>query len=94
MNLMEKYRRKFASTVKQGNQIMTPINELPQEVEEAYEERAAIMEHGGGLSKDQADKYAWCRKVCILTPGQRKLCEVVIPCPKSNNQPLIEGIAT
>lgn len=87
MNLLEKYRRKFETSeesVMQGHQIMLPILtiDLPEDVKEAYKERAAIMEHEGGLSRDQADKYAWCREVCMLTKGQAELCERVKPCPK------------
>lgn len=58
--------------------------EITEEQMEACEERAAIMQHDGGLSKEDADKYAWCYSVCMLTPGQRRLCERVNPCPKEN----------
>ena len=47
-----------------------------------YKEYSTIMEHEGGLSRDQADKYAWCWEVCMLTKGQAELCERVKPCPK------------
>ncbi len=53
-----------------------------EETRYRLQERSAIMEYDGGLSRDQADKYAWCREVCILTLEQSKLCERVSPCPK------------
>ena len=31
----------------------------PQSVREAYEERAAIMEFDGGLSREEAEREAW-----------------------------------
>ena len=31
----------------------------PESVREAYEERAAIMEFDGGLSRDDAEREAW-----------------------------------
>ena len=31
----------------------------PESVREAYEERAAIMEFDGGLSRDEAEREAW-----------------------------------
>jgi hypothetical protein len=31
----------------------------PESVREAYEERAAIMEFDGGLSRDEAERGAW-----------------------------------
>jgi undecaprenyl pyrophosphate synthase len=87
MNLMEKYLRRFKASerpVIQGDQVIAPtsINALSEEVKDACEERAAIMEHNGELSKEQADKYDWCREICMLTKGQATLCERVKPCPK------------
>jgi hypothetical protein len=32
---------------------------VPESVREAYEERAAIMEFDGGLSRDGAEREAW-----------------------------------
>jgi hypothetical protein len=55
---------------------------LPEELRQAYKERAAIMELDGGLSRHQADKYAWCREICMLTIGQSELCEQSKPCPR------------
>ncbi len=31
----------------------------PESVQEAYEERAAILEFEGGLSRDEAEREAW-----------------------------------
>jgi len=59
-----------------------PVRTLTDDESFRLEERSAIMEHDGGLSREQADKYAWCREVCILIPGQRELCERVKPCLK------------
>jgi hypothetical protein len=47
---------------------------LPPELQEALEERSAIMEHDGGLSREEADKYAWCSQ------GQAEHCDRVTPC--------------
>lgn len=87
MNLMEKYQRKFEAGEKAvilENQIIAPVipDALPEDLKDAFEERTAIMDHDGGIPKDQADKFTWCREVCILTPSQRELCERVKPCPK------------
>jgi hypothetical protein len=30
--------------------------------------------------QEAADKYAWCREVCMLTPGQAEHCERATPC--------------
>jgi len=49
-----------------------------------YQERAAIMEHDGGRSRDQAGKLSWCREICMLTSGQAKDCREVVPCPKES----------
>lgn len=62
--------------LKQGKIALSP------EVREAYEERSAIMEYDAGLSRDQADRYAWCRVVCMLTRGQAENCNAVKPCPR------------
>lgn len=53
-----------------------------EETKYRYKDCSAIIEHEGGLSRDQADKYTWCREVCMLTKGQAELCERVKPCPK------------
>jgi hypothetical protein len=37
----------------------TPRNSVKEDVWEAYEERAAIMEFDGGLSRDDAEREAW-----------------------------------
>ena len=37
----------------------TPRNSGKEDVWEAYEERAAIMEFDGGLSRDEAEREAW-----------------------------------
>ena len=87
MNLIEKWRRKFESSIMQGEQIMTPVltNELPEDVKEAHEERTAVMQYDGGLNREEAERQAWCREVCMLTPEQGKLCERVKPCPRKGD---------
>jgi hypothetical protein len=44
-----------------GSNGSTPPSHLaePEFVREAYEERAAIMEFDGGLSRDEAERQAW-----------------------------------
>jgi hypothetical protein len=59
--------------------------EITEEQRDSYEERAAIMQHDGGMCQEDAKKYAWCFSVCMLTLGQRALCERVKPCPKLTN---------
>ena len=56
--------------------------EMTEEQRDSFEERAAIMQHDGGMSREEAKKYAWCFSVCMLTEGQAKLCERAKPCPK------------
>jgi len=41
-----------------GSQISTPFD-LPMEWRVEYEERAAILEYDGGLSRDEADRRAF-----------------------------------
>lgn len=64
------------------NPIPETLDNLSPEQREAYEERAGIMQYDGGLSKEEAEKEARCL-YCMLTPGQRVLCEVKNPCPKT-----------
>lgn len=59
-------------------------NDLTPETREAYEERAGIMQYDGGLSRDDAEKTAWCFSACMLTETMSKICERVKPCPKWN----------
>ena len=33
-------------------------------------------------SLDRVDPISWCNDICMLTPGQYVLCEMVKPCPK------------
>lgn len=61
--------------------VMT-IEDLTEDERYRYEERAAIMQYDGGLEREEAERQAWCREICMLTPEQRLLCERVIPCPK------------
>ena len=43
-----------------SNGSASPLHLLePETVREAYEERAAIMEFDGGLSRDEAEREAW-----------------------------------
>ena len=42
-----------------GSNGSTSPSRLPESVREAYEERAAIMEFDGGLSRDDAEREAW-----------------------------------
>lgn len=58
------------------------INDLIPEQREAFEERAGIMQFDGGMSKEEAERFAWCFSVCMLTEGMSRLCERVKPCPK------------
>lgn len=60
------------------------LNDLSPEQMEGYEERAGIIQHDGGMSKEDAEKYSWCFQVCMLTETMSKLCERVRPCPKWN----------
>lgn len=62
------------------------VSLLDPEQQHTYQERSAVMEHDGGLSRDHDDKSAWCREICMLTLGQREQCEVVMPCPKGCSQ--------
>lgn len=64
------------------NPIPETLEALSPEQREAYEERAVIMEYDGGLSREDAEREARCL-YCMLTPGQRTLCEVKKPCPKT-----------
>jgi hypothetical protein len=42
-----------------GSNGSTSPSHLLESVREAYEERAAIMEFDGGLSRDEAEREAW-----------------------------------
>jgi hypothetical protein len=42
-----------------GSNGSTSPSRLLESVQEAYEERAAIMEFDGGLSRDDAEREAW-----------------------------------
>jgi hypothetical protein len=42
-----------------GSNGSTSPSHLLESVREAYEERAAIMEFDGGLSRDDAEREAW-----------------------------------
>ncbi len=64
------------------NPIPETLNDLSPEQRESYEERAGIMQYDGGLSREEAEREARCL-YCMLTPGQRTLCEVKKPCPKT-----------
>jgi hypothetical protein len=49
-------REKLAESI--GSNGSTSPSRLPESVREAYEERAAIMEFDGGLSRDEAEREA------------------------------------
>ena len=61
--------------------LIKPIT--PEQIE-CFEERAAIMQYDGGLSKEDAERFAWCYSVCMLTENMSKLCERIkpVPCPR------------
>lgn len=53
---------------------------LPEDIKEAYEERAIIMEYEGGLDREEAERQSWCRTACMLSfPSQWKACERFYP---------------
>ena len=87
MNLIEKYRRKFQAgegLIIQDNQIMTPTvaDEPPENVKEACEEKAAIIEYDGGFDREEAERQAWCIHACMLSfPSQWERCERFKPKP-------------
>ena len=60
------------------------IKTVTPEQLESFEERVAIMQHDGGLSKEDAEKFAWCFHVCMLTENMSRLCERIkpVPCPR------------
>ena len=49
--------------------ILTDIDDLPMDWRIEYEERAAILEYDGGLSRDEADKQAYREIVKRLEYG-------------------------
>ena len=57
------------------------VSTITPEQLESFEERAGIMHYDGGLSKEDAEKFAWCLHVCMLTENMSKLCERVKPAP-------------
>lgn len=67
----------------EAEQEQTKKEDLPEDVKEAMEERASIMEIDGGLTREEADKQAYCLYGCKITePVTLSLCREVKPCPK------------
>jgi len=52
-------REKLEGSIGSNGSAPTPRNSGKEDVWEAYEERAAIMEFDGGLSRDDAEREAW-----------------------------------
>lgn len=57
MNLLEKYRAKLAGMKSDGEK-QDSRGDLDEEDRFRFEERAAIMEFDGGLSREEAERFA------------------------------------
>ena len=52
-------REKRAASIGSNDSALLPWVRASDAVREAFEERAAIMEYDGGLTRDEAERAAW-----------------------------------
>jgi hypothetical protein len=63
--LLEKARERTANTAERTPTAVTAVrdpaesSEAAEALREAWEERAAILEYDGGLTRDEAERVAW-----------------------------------
>jgi len=69
MNLIEKYRARMNDTRQRIDDITTFLAGLTKDERSIFEERAAIIEFDGGLTRAESEKRA---RSCIVKIGKRR----------------------
>lgn len=73
-------RNDKASILIEAGKLLLIQDTLDENTRDTYEERAAIMEYDGGLSRVEAERLSWCNHACMLNfPSQWQTCERFAP---------------